>query len=169
MAQSALSRIRLRPAIVVAVVLALLWLTAYWHLHQLSWNLVQVSRPGPRALALYLAGNYGDAARAYRAGLQGRLEAQYLEDPTGSWALRAGNLEGMKMLLVARIDPAGMIAFFDGLAKQEGTKTAAFKYLSTHPIASDRTARLRGMASEWQSTPVKLLPSTDWARLAKLC
>jgi tetratricopeptide (TPR) repeat protein len=87
------SRIRLRPAIIVAVVLALLWLTAYWHLHQLSWNLVQVSRPGARALVLYLAGNYRDAARAYRAGQQGRLEAQYAEDPTGYWALRAGDLD----------------------------------------------------------------------------
>lgn len=85
------SRVRFRPAIVVALVLALLWLTAYWHLSQLSWDLVQVSRSGPRALALYMVGNYRDASRAYRAGQHGRLEAQYMDDPTGYWALRAGH------------------------------------------------------------------------------
>ena len=85
------SRVRFRPAIVVALVLALLWLTAYWHLSQLSWDLVQVSRSGPRALALYMAGNYRDASRAYRSGQHGRLEAQYMDDPTGYWALRAGH------------------------------------------------------------------------------
>ena len=82
---------RFRPAIIAAVALALLWLTAYWHLGQLSWDLVQVSRSGPRALALYLAGNYRDAALAYRAGQQNRLESQYVDDPTGYWALRAGH------------------------------------------------------------------------------
>lgn len=94
MAKAALSRSSMRrfpPAIIVAVTLALLWLTAYWHLGQLSSDLVQVSRSGPRALALYLTGNYRDAALAYRTGQQDRLEAQYVDDPTGYWALRAGD------------------------------------------------------------------------------
>jgi predicted Zn-dependent protease len=77
--------------------------------------------------------------------------------------------EGMKMLLAARVDPAGMIAFFDMLEKQEGTRTTAFKYLSTHPIASDRIAQLKSVASEWRGAPVKLLPGTDWAMLARRC
>jgi len=85
--------IRFRPAIVIAVVLALLWLTAYWHLSQLSSDLVQVSRQGPRALALYLAGNYRDAARAYRAGHRTPLGAQYVNDPSGYWPFRAGQLD----------------------------------------------------------------------------
>ena len=85
--------IRFRPAIVVAVALALLWLTAYWHLSQLSGDLVQVSRQGPRALALYLAGNYRDAARAYRAGHRTPLGAPYMNDPSGYWAFRAGQLD----------------------------------------------------------------------------
>jgi tetratricopeptide (TPR) repeat protein len=85
--------IRFRPAIVVAVALALLWLTAFWHLSQLSWDLVQVSRQGPRALALYLTGNYRDAAHAYRAGHRTPLYAQYMNDPSGYWAFRAGRLD----------------------------------------------------------------------------
>lgn len=87
------SPLRCRPAIIVAVALAILWLTAYAYLEPLSWDLVQVSRSGPRALALYLSGNYGDAARAYRAGQQIPLEAQYLDDHTGYWALRTGHPE----------------------------------------------------------------------------
>jgi tetratricopeptide (TPR) repeat protein len=71
----------------------LLWLIAYWHLSQLSWDLVQVSRTGPRALAHYLAGNYREAARAYQAGLRGEVTLPYTNDPAGSWALRAGDLD----------------------------------------------------------------------------
>jgi predicted Zn-dependent protease len=77
--------------------------------------------------------------------------------------------EGMKMLLAAGVDPAGMIDFFGVLEKQEGPRIAGSKYLSTHPIAGDRVARLKGMAAESRSAPVKLLPGTDWARLAKRC
>ena len=36
----------------------LLWLVAYWYLSPLSWDLVQLSRQGPRALALYVTGHY---------------------------------------------------------------------------------------------------------------
>jgi predicted Zn-dependent protease len=79
------------------------------------------------------------------------------------------DLEGMKMLLAAGVDPAGMIDFFGVLEKQEGARTAAFKYLSTHPIASDRIERLKSSASARPGAPIKLLPGTDWARLAKRC
>jgi Tfp pilus assembly protein PilF len=84
---------RLRPALVVAVALMALWVLAYWHLSQMSWDLVQVSRSGPRALALYLAGSYRDAGRAYRSGQRGEIRTPYANDPTGYWALRAGHLD----------------------------------------------------------------------------
>lgn len=83
--------IRFRFPIVVAAVLALLWLAAYWRLHPMAWNLVQISRPG--ALALYLTGNYRNAARAYRMGQEGELEVPYSSDPAGYWALRAGHAD----------------------------------------------------------------------------
>jgi tetratricopeptide (TPR) repeat protein len=84
---------RLRPALIVAAALMVLWLIAYWHLSPLSWDLVQISRSGPRALALYLLGNYRDAGRAYRAGQQGRIRVPYVGDPTGYWAFLAGHLD----------------------------------------------------------------------------
>lgn len=82
------SPMRSRSALIVAVVLALLWLTAYWRLHQLDWRLITVSRPG--ALALYLTGKYQTAARAYRIGHQSGSEASYSDDPDGYRALRVG-------------------------------------------------------------------------------
>ena len=90
---AARSAIRLRPSLVAAAALVLLWLTAYWFLSPLRWDLVQISREGPRALALYLAGNYRDAARAYRAGQRGAVPLTYADDPSGYWALRAGHAE----------------------------------------------------------------------------
>jgi dihydroxyacid dehydratase/phosphogluconate dehydratase len=83
---------RRRPALVLAVGLMLLWLVAYWYLSPLSWDLVQLSRQGPRALALYVTGHYRDAARAYRAGQQSTLPVPYMNDPAGYWALRAGHI-----------------------------------------------------------------------------
>lgn len=80
---------RFRLPILVAVGLALLWLIAYWRIHPLDGRLVQISRPG--ALVLYLAGNYRNAARAYRTGQQGEVEVRYADDPSGFWALRAGH------------------------------------------------------------------------------
>jgi Zn-dependent protease with chaperone function len=77
--------------------------------------------------------------------------------------------DGMKMLLEARVDPAGMIDFFEVLAKEEGARPAGFKYLSSHPMADDRLARLKNVASGQRGTPVKLLPGTDWSRLIRLC
>jgi len=88
---SAPSPMRFRPALLAALALMVLWLVAYWHLSPLAWDLVQLSSSGPRALALYLTGNYRDAGRAYRSGQQGKLVAGYVNDPSGYWALRAGH------------------------------------------------------------------------------
>src|SRR5262245_29843067 len=89
--RSASASLRFRPAIAAAVALVLLWLIAYWQLSPLSSDLIQISRAGPRALALYLEGNLGDAARTYRTGLQGALRVPYAQDPSGYRALRAGH------------------------------------------------------------------------------
>jgi len=87
------SPLRLRPALIIAAALMALWLVAYWNLRQLSWDFVQVSRSGPRALALYLTGHLTEAARAYRTGQHGRIPAPYANDPSGYWAMRAGDRE----------------------------------------------------------------------------
>jgi hypothetical protein len=76
--------------------------------------------------------------------------------------------EGMKMLLAARVDPAGMIAFFETIRKEEGTQPEALKYLSSHPMPAERIARLKALtATAGPAEPV--LPGEDWAALTKRC
>jgi len=77
--------------------------------------------------------------------------------------------EGMKMLLAARVDPAGMIDFFDTIGQEEGRQPKALTYFSTHPLAADRIARLKAMAAAWKGTPEPLLPTEAWPLLAKRC
>jgi predicted Zn-dependent protease len=76
--------------------------------------------------------------------------------------------EGMKMLLAARVDPAGMIAFFETIRKEEGTQPEALKYLSSHPMPAERIARLKALtATAGPAEPV--LPGEDWPALTKRC
>jgi Zn-dependent protease with chaperone function len=77
--------------------------------------------------------------------------------------------EGMKMMLAARLDPAGMITFFERIQKEEGAAPKALTYLSTHPLAADRIERLKAMAAAWTGTPEPLRPGEPWAELAKRC
>jgi Zn-dependent protease with chaperone function len=77
--------------------------------------------------------------------------------------------EGMKMILAARLDPAGMIRFFERIGQEEGPTPSALTYLSTHPLTADRLQRLTAMAAAWNGTPEPLLPGERWADLAKHC
>jgi predicted Zn-dependent protease len=77
--------------------------------------------------------------------------------------------EGMKMMLAARLDPAGMIQFFERIGKEEGPTPSALTYLSTHPLTADRLERLKVMARDWKGTPEPLRPGQPWADLAKRC
>jgi predicted Zn-dependent protease len=77
--------------------------------------------------------------------------------------------EGLRMLLAARVDPAGMISFFEAIQKEEGDRAKALTYLSSHPMAADRIARLKAMAAAWRGTPEPLLPGETWSDLTKRC
>lgn len=59
------------------------------------------------------------------------------------------DLHGLHLLHQANISPAGMIAFFERLAKNEGTPIAL---LSTHPMSAGRAARLNKEASSLPMT-----------------
>jgi beta-barrel assembly-enhancing protease len=79
------------------------------------------------------------------------------------------DLEGMQMLLAAKIDPNGMVTIFEKL-EEEGLKTPDFlKYLSTHPATDDRIEKLRALARTSEHTPVKLLPDYEWTDIHKMC
>ena len=79
------------------------------------------------------------------------------------------DIEGMRMLLEADIDPAGMIAFFDALKKEESKGPGIPTYLSTHPSTEGRIERLKSLADQPQSPSVKLLQGYDWTDVRTIC
>jgi predicted Zn-dependent protease len=76
--------------------------------------------------------------------------------------------EGMKMLIAARVDPAGMIAFFETIQKEEGAQPEALAYLSSHPMPAARIARLKTMAAAARAAE-PILPAGDWPALTRRC
>jgi beta-barrel assembly-enhancing protease len=77
--------------------------------------------------------------------------------------------DGMRMLHAARVDPQGMLAFFQAMKKLEGSAPAAIRYVSTHPAAGDRLQALTVLASQRSQEPLKLLPDDDWATIKGIC
>ena len=77
--------------------------------------------------------------------------------------------EGMKMLLAARVDPAGLIAFFEKMQKEEGGQPKALTYLSSHPMPAERVARLKALAALAKGLSEPVLPDEDWPALTKRC
>jgi len=79
------------------------------------------------------------------------------------------DLEGLKMLMAAHVDPQGMITFFETL-KQEGPAIPdALKYLVTHPQTDDRIRTLTEYVRQHPSTVTPLLPDYDWHRMHDIC
>lgn len=76
--------------------------------------------------------------------------------------------EGMKMLLAAKVNPEGMIRFFDTL-HASGGMPGLLKYVSTHPSTEDRIARLRAMAAGATAPAVPLLEGQDWDETKTKC
>ncbi len=79
------------------------------------------------------------------------------------------DVEGLKMLQAARIDPGGMVRFFEALAKADRQPAMLLKYLSTDPSPIDRIERLKALAAATPGQPVPLLPVTDWNNVKRLC
>ena len=77
--------------------------------------------------------------------------------------------EGLRMLQAARIDPAGMIQFFEALAKEDRQPAKLLKYLSTHPSPIARIERLKALTADAPRPPIPLLPDTDWNDVKKIC
>ena len=78
--------------------------------------------------------------------------------------------DGMKMLHAARIDPRGMLAFFEALSKHERKgEGGVMRYLATHPPATERLRILSRLATQTPGPPVKLLPGYDWEDVKKMC
>jgi Zn-dependent protease with chaperone function len=81
----------------------------------------------------------------------------------------SADLEGLRMLQAARIDPQDIITFMETLLKQEGDLARPLVYLSNHPATGDRLAALRRRAAAVPYAPVPLLPDYPWTEISKIC
>lgn len=77
--------------------------------------------------------------------------------------------EGLRLLVAAGLDPAGMLAFFEQLLQEERRGPQLPPYLSTHPGTLDRLVRLRALARQAPPPTVRLLPGRDWTTLRRMC
>ena len=106
---------------------------------------------GLRALAAVVI---GDISGSVFADAATRLtELRFSRD-----AERAADAEGLRRLVAARIDPAGMIGFYEKLAAKEQLSPPAL--LSTHPATGERLESLRQEVSrqkgKWQPLPLDI-------------
>jgi Zn-dependent protease with chaperone function len=79
------------------------------------------------------------------------------------------DVEGLRMLLAADIDPRGMIAFFETLRAAERGTPAATRYLASHPLAADRVETLKQLAASHTKEFRPLLPGRDWTEVRRVC
>jgi len=79
--------------------------------------------------------------------------------------------KGMALLLAAKINPDGMVSFFEYLKEQHGGKDfyPMWRYLSTHPTAGDRVENLRQQAHATTQSSHSLFPLDDWQQITNLC
>ena len=123
-----------------------------------------VMRQLPLQAVAGMMGSDGGAAQAAAVlGVLGALSYARADE-------EEADAEGMRLVMAARIDPGGMIAFFDTLERITGPGSAALTYLSTHPATATRRATLRAMAD---AAPVDAAPISTgdvaWSELVQRC
>src|SRR5882724_4437914 len=79
------------------------------------------------------------------------------------------DVEGLRMLLAAEVDPQGMIAFFETLRGAERSLPGASRYLASHPLAVERVESLKRLAEYNPKKFQPLLPDRDWRDLRRVC
>jgi beta-barrel assembly-enhancing protease len=79
------------------------------------------------------------------------------------------DVEGLRMLLAADVDPKGMITFFETLRSGERGLPSAARYLASHPLAADRVESLKRLASSisHRSRPLEL--AREWDDVRRIC
>ena len=121
-------------------------------------------RHGTRAIMRQLPllmGGGGDAAAML--GVLGALSYARADE-------READREGMRLVIAARVDPSGMISFFDTLERTAGPGSSMLTYLSTHPATAERRSALAAMAA---AAPVAAVPLSTgelgWSELVQRC
>ncbi|HMV56847.1 MAG TPA: M48 family metallopeptidase [Nitrospira sp.] len=79
------------------------------------------------------------------------------------------DVEGLRMMQAAHLDPTAMIAFYGTLQKSEQDHIEPPDFLSTHPDMSRRLATLLALAGPPPTDARQLLPGEDWKDIRTLC
>jgi Zn-dependent protease with chaperone function len=117
---------------------------------------------------LLLAAVTGDASGVFVYGVEAARTLGTLR--YSRQAEEEADVEGLRMLQAAGIDPAGMVTFFESLRRNEPRLSANLGYLSTHPSTTDRLARLRAAMNAPATHPgAPLLSPGGWAQLKAIC
>jgi len=74
---------------------------------------------------------------------------------------------GLRLLLDAGIDPAGMIRFFDD--RRVSGPPAALRYFASHPPSAERAATLRRLAGAGPQTFTPVLDGAAWGAVTRAC
>jgi predicted Zn-dependent protease len=117
--------------------------------------------------SLLVAAVTGDISGAMAFGVEGaRLlgELRYSRQDE-----EEADREGLRLLVAAGIDPAGMIAFFETLERKHGSASVLPPYLSTHPTPEKRIQKLRSLTPPTPAVTTRLLPGRDWREIRNLC
>lgn len=82
---------------------------------------------------------------------------------------KEADLEGLRMMQAAHLDPAAMIAFYGSMQKGAQDQAGPPDFLSTHPDMGERLATLIALAGPPPSDAQLLLPGEDWKDIRTLC
>ena len=122
-----------------------------------------IIREMPLRLAIAaVAGGSGMESAAQFAGSLGALRYRRGDETEA-------DVEGMKLIQAAQIDPRGTVAIMRTL-ETKGVSVPRFAtYLSSHPHTGDRVAELERLASEARYEPRPLLDADTWSRVQGAC
>jgi predicted Zn-dependent protease len=79
------------------------------------------------------------------------------------------DIEGLRMMQAAHLDPAAMMAFYGTMEKGAQDQAGPPDFLSTHPDMGERLATLVTLAGPPPSDAQRLLPGEDWKDIRSLC
>ncbi len=117
---------------------------------------------------LLLAALTGDPTGAMSYGLEAAHALVSLE--YSRQTEMGADVGGLALLRAARIDPAGVLSFFEGMLAAEQKTPQPPLYLSSHPSTLERLVRLRAMVRETPvAPPLPLLPEVEWRTLRLRC
>jgi predicted Zn-dependent protease len=120
-------------------------------------------------LGLLIGALTGDVSGIMAFVFEGAHVLQSLSHSRG--AEEEADRKGMDLLLASGINPEGMLSFFEYLQEQHGggSKDTLWRYLSTHPPAGDRVAKLRAQIPKAGQPVHSVFPLDDWQQITNLC